>query len=155
MCMGVCLQGCVYSVNYLRQVDGCVQWGVNSVTYIRQVGIWQPDCVYSVSYLWQGGACLHGVCALTVKYRTLKRDLKRNCVDDDIKITVNPTIDTKENTFLQKNNNIIMFLLNKILYFRAQVKKFDNEQPPYIILVKICMIRSKLHAYKDGRTTSR
>jgi hypothetical protein len=32
-----------------------------------------------------------GVCALTVKYRTLKRDLKRKCVDADIKITVNPT----------------------------------------------------------------
>ena len=39
----------------------CLQWGVNSVRYNIQVGIWQPECVYSVSYLWQVGGCLLSV----------------------------------------------------------------------------------------------
>ena len=61
--------GCVHSVGYFRQVDGCLQWDVN----MRQVGSWQPVCVYSVSYFRQVDGFLQWGCELETGWQLVAR----------------------------------------------------------------------------------
>jgi hypothetical protein len=71
----------IFSVNYFRQIDGCLQGYVNTVRHLRQHGGCLLGCtlsviwgrltvicrgVYSVSYTSQVGGCLRDVCNLLV-----------------------------------------------------------------------------------------
>jgi len=56
--------GCVYSIIYLRQVDGCLQWGWNTSVICGSLAVFCIRCVNCVIHLRNVGGCLHGMCEL-------------------------------------------------------------------------------------------
>ena len=94
--------------------------------------------------------------------RVLNQKVKtRFFMDFQLMDNLNMTADKRMNSCYNSCYIFVIVYLFCIAYgFFTNIEEcypeqYHTVQPPWIILVKSCMIRLKLHVYKDGRTTPR